>query len=90
MRVCVCVTTVIEDIKHPCVLQVNELQHTLCLPLTSVRFSFCLSFSFIMATQQQCPKVGKFIGDNANYLVPIVLITLGLFIVHDSILWRAL
>ena len=88
--VCVCVTTAIEDVKHPCVLQVNELQHTLCLPLTSVRFSFCLSFSFIMATQQQCPKVGKFIGDNANYLVPIVLITLGLFIVHDSILWRAL
>ena len=35
----------------------------------------------------QAPPVGKFIGDNANYLVPFVLIGLGLFILHDSVLW---
>jgi cadmium resistance protein CadD (predicted permease) len=36
----------------------------------------------------QCPVVGKFIGDNANYLVPFILIGLGLFILHDSIIWK--
>ena len=35
----------------------------------------------------QAPPVGKFIGDNANYLVPFVLIGLGIFILHDSVLW---
>ena len=35
----------------------------------------------------QAPPVGKFIGDNANYLVPFVLIGLGLFILHDSVIW---
>ena len=35
----------------------------------------------------QAPPVGKFIGDNANYLVPFVLIGLGVFILHDSVIW---
>ena len=35
----------------------------------------------------QAPPVGKFIGDNANYLVPFVLIGLGIFILHDSVIW---
>lgn len=35
----------------------------------------------------QCPPVGKCIGDYAKYLVPLLLIGLGLYIVHDSIAW---
>lgn len=35
----------------------------------------------------QCPPVGKCIGDYAKYLVPVLLIGLGLYILHDSVAW---
>jgi len=35
----------------------------------------------------QCPPVGRCIGDYAKYLVPLLLIGLGLYIVHDSVAW---
>jgi cadmium resistance protein CadD (predicted permease) len=36
----------------------------------------------------QCPTVGKFVGENARYFVPFMLIGLGIYILYGSIIWN--
>lgn len=38
-------------------------------------------------TSHQCPIVGNWVGENAKYLVPFILIGLGIYIIYYSVAW---
>ena len=52
-------------------------------------FYFALAVYIVMAIAVivAMPSVGKAIGEYAKFLVPALLIGLGLFILHDSVAW---
>jgi cadmium resistance protein CadD (predicted permease) len=51
-------------------------------------FYLCLAFNIICALGlMKVPKISDFFTENSKYIVPFMLIGLGLFIIQDSLLW---
>ena len=65
------------------VISVEEVVAVIAIFYAALLVYIAIAITIIV----QCPPVGKFIGDYAKYLVPLLLIGLGLYILHDSVAW---
>jgi len=93
-----CDTLTSEVILYSLMFGVDNIAIYICLfaTLTTVEVAvvivifYSLLFIYILLALvilYQCPIVAKAISENAKYLVPFILIGLGIFILSDSVIW---